>query len=225
VIIQDAVVLIDDYSLTLFQDPVFLSGSFLSYKESLLQHIAVAQNPIHQEIQCILPELCRQKTVKSTISNLRLSLSKSLSTVAEALEKEAITTYNDSGSTIVESDTALDISHVECDEPDLTKLSMSTFETIIACRTCSVHEVLIEWEVGLNGRPSIVSMDRQWKTKWCTGTKNQKQYSRGKKIIDMVVRYATRKQICKETAAEIIEEKRIIQKMSLLQLPDKGQSF
>jgi len=256
VIIQDAVVLIDDYSHTLFQDPVFSSGSFLSYKESLLQHIAVAQNPIHQEIQRVLPELCRQITVnnealrsqlldavnsstsklitkiedgsvevQSTISNLRLSLSKSLSTVAKALEKEATMTHNDSGSTIVESDTALDTSHVERDEPDLTKVGMPNFETIIACSTCSVPEVLIEWEVGFNGRPSVVSMDRQWKTKWRTGTKNQKQYSRRKKIIDMVVKYATRKRISKETAAEMIEEKRITQKMSLLQLADKWQSF
>jgi len=256
VIIQDAVVLIDDYSHTLFQDPVFSSGSFLSYKESLLQHIAVAQNPIHQEIQRVLPELCRQITVnnealrsqlldavnsstsklitkiedgsvevQSTISNLRLSLSKSLSTVVKALEKEATMTHNDSGSTIVESDTALDTSHVERDEPDLTKLGMPNFETIIACSTCSVPEVLIEWEVGFNGRPSVVSMDRQWKTKWRTGTKNQKQYSRRKKIIDMVVKYATRKRISKETAAEMIEEKRITQKMSLLQLADKWQSF
>jgi hypothetical protein len=103
--------------------------------------------------------------VQSTLSNLRLSFSKSLSTVAKALEKEAIMLYNDSGSTIVKSDTALVISHVECDDPDLTKVSMPTFETIIACSICSVPEVLIEWEVGLNGRPSIVSMDRQWKTK------------------------------------------------------------
>jgi hypothetical protein len=30
-----------------------------------LQHIAVAQNPIHQEIQRVLPELCRQITVNN----------------------------------------------------------------------------------------------------------------------------------------------------------------
>jgi hypothetical protein len=47
-----------------------------------------------------------------------------------------------------------------------------------------------------NGKPSSVRVQR-----------TKSSIPEGKKIIDMVVRYATRKRICKETAAEIIEEK------------------
>jgi hypothetical protein len=57
------------------------------------------------------------------------------------------------------------------------------------------------------------------------GTKNQKQYSRRKKIMDMICRYASRKRLSREAAAELIEEKRIMNKLSLLQLADKWQSF
>jgi uncharacterized protein YqgQ len=59
VIIQDAVVLMDEYLHSLFQDPLFSRHDFVSYKQSLNEHMVVAQNPINMEIQRIMPELCR----------------------------------------------------------------------------------------------------------------------------------------------------------------------
>jgi hypothetical protein len=257
VIIQDAVVLMDDYSHSLFQDPLFYRHDFLSYKQCLKEHMEVAQNPIHMEIQRVMPELCRQITVnndalrsqlldavnnctskvftkiedgsvevKSAISNLRLSLSKSLSTVAKALEKEAASSRMDCDSSIVlETDTHIDTSHIEDDDNSDKRNEMPLFENVMACSTSTVPEILLEWEVGINGKPSVMHTNAKWKTKWRMGTKNQKQYSRRKKIMDMICRYASRKRLSREAAAEFIEEKRIMNKLSLLQLADKWQSF
>jgi hypothetical protein len=61
----------------------------------------------------------------------------------------------------------------------------------MACCTSTVPEVLLEWELGKRGKPSVTSVNVTWKTKWHMGTKNQKQYSRRKKIIDMICRYAS----------------------------------
>ncbi|MFN9982386.1 MAG: hypothetical protein ACK53Y_20835, partial [bacterium] len=55
----------DDYSHSLFQDPLFYRHDFLSYKQCLKEHMEVAQNPIHMEIQRVMPELCRQITVNN----------------------------------------------------------------------------------------------------------------------------------------------------------------
>jgi hypothetical protein len=164
--------------------------------------------------------------VKSAISNLRLSLSKSLSTVAKALEKEATSSMIDWDSSIVlERDRHIDMSHIEDDDSSGNQNEMPLFENVMACSTSTVPEILLEWEVGINGKPSVTHANATWKTKWRMGTKNQKQYSRRKLIINMICRYASRKRLSKEAAAEIIEEKRIMNKLSLLQLADKWQSF
>jgi hypothetical protein len=257
VIIQDAVVLMDKYSHSLFQDPLFYRHDFVSYKQCLNEHMEVAQNPINMEIQRVMPELCRQITVnnealrsqlldavnnctskvftkiedgsvevKSAISNLQLSLSKTLSTIAKALEKEATLSMIDCEPSIVlERDTHIDMSHIKDDDTSGNQKEMPSFENVMACSTSTVLDILLEWEVGINRKPSVTHTNAKWKTKLRLGTKNQKQYSRRKKIIDMICRYASRKRLSKEAAAEFIEEKRIMNKLSLLQLADKWQSF
>jgi hypothetical protein len=258
IIIQDAVVLMDKYSHSLFQDPLFYRHDFVSYKQCLNEHMKVAHNPINMEIQRVMPKLCRQIAVnndalwrsqlldavnnctskvfmkiedgsvevKSAISNLRISLSKSLSTVAKALEKEATLSMIDCEPFIVlERDTHIEMSHIEDDDSSGNQNEIPLFENVMPCSTTTLPEILLEWEVGINGKPSVTHTNAKWKTKWRMGTKNQQQYSRRKKIIDMICRYASWKQLSKEAAADYIEEKRIMNKLSLLQLADKWQSF
>ena len=153
--------------------------------------MAVAQNPIHHEIQRILPELCRQITinnealqsqladsinscmtklsskmddgvvkVKSAVTNLQGALSKSFSTVAKALQNENTNLI-----------TVVDGIH-PCDSSTSTKISlpddtnvitmvqnkMPSFENVMSCSTDTVPEVLLEWEIGLNRKPSVMSV-------------------------------------------------------------------
>jgi hypothetical protein len=56
-----------------FQDSLFSSPLFLLYKESLIQHMAVAQNPIHHEIQGVLPKLCCQITINNEALRTQLT--------------------------------------------------------------------------------------------------------------------------------------------------------
>jgi hypothetical protein len=153
--------------------------------------MAVAQNPIHHEIQRILPELCRQITinnealqsqladsinscmtklsskmddgvvkVKSAVTNLQGALSKSFSTVAKALQNENTNLLP-----------VVDGIH-PCDSSTSTKISlpddtnvitmvqnkMPSFENVMSCSTDTVPEVLLEWEIGLNRKPSVMSV-------------------------------------------------------------------
>ena len=53
-----------------------------------------------------------------------------------------------------------------------------SFNDVISTAVNTVPEVLFKWEVGLNGRPSVSMVERQWNTKWRMGSQNQKAFSR-----------------------------------------------
>jgi Transcriptional activator of glycolytic enzymes len=83
----------------------------------------------------------------------------------------------------------------------------------------------MEWEVGLNGRPSVSSVETKWKNKWRIGSQNQKLYSRRHLIISMIHRYASKTGISNYEAASVIERKRILKKYSLRTLAEKWKTF
>jgi hypothetical protein len=89
----------------------------------------------------------------------------------------------------------------------------------------TVPEVLKEWEVGLNGRPSVSSVESKWKNKWRTGSQHQKLFSRRHLIISMIHRYASKTGISNYDAALVVEQKRLHKKYSLRTLAEKWKSF
>ena len=61
-----------------------------------------------------------------------------------------------------------------------------SFNDVISTAVNTVPEVLLEWEVGLNNRPSVASVESLWKNKWRMGSQNQKMFSRRHLIVNMI---------------------------------------
>jgi hypothetical protein len=78
-------------------------------------------------------------------------------------------------SIVLERDTHIDMSHIKDDDTSGNQNEMPLFENVMVCSTSTVPEILLEWEVGINGKPSVMHTNVKWKTKWRMGTKNQKQ--------------------------------------------------
>jgi hypothetical protein len=268
VIIQDAAIMMDEYPHPVFHHAIFCSPEFLSYKQCLLHQISVMDNPIHQEIQRVLPELCHQIAVNNealtanlvdvvnqatthlsdkitsnkvevlaTLSNMKHALSTTLTSIAQSLDEcsplELPTPVE--LPTIVQ-DTSI-LNHnvgphqvVETSEEDNMNLNpsnvqMPQFHEVMSSSTTTVTGLLIEWEEGVNGKPSVTQVERIWKNKWRMGTQNQKIFSRRKIIVNLIYSYAQQKSVSVNVAAAIMEQKRIEKKYSLLQLADKWKQF
>ena len=99
------------------------------------------------------------------------------------------------------------------------------FGDIISSATTTIPEILMEWEVGRNGFPSIASMEEHWKTKWRQGQWQQKAFSRRKVLYNLITSYAATKRITMSEAARFIEEKRKQNKLSIRHISDKWKQF
>ncbi len=85
VIIQDAAVMIDHHPNIIFQHPLFSTDDFLNYKDTLNHQVRTTINPIHQEIKCVMPELCRQIAAsnESMTSNIVNAINNAMQELAD----------------------------------------------------------------------------------------------------------------------------------------------
>ena len=264
VLLQDAVVLNDSYRQhVIFQHPIFHSQEFLDYKSALQQQLDTMESPLEQQIQRVLPELCRQITsnnnslkehllnainttaaqvsekVEHTEKNLQYCVNRIQLAITECLNNALNTfqelpnattattpiityTTEENESAAMDTDTRNVMQHCNTNEGNIV---MPTFGEVISHSISTVPEVLMEWEVGLNGRPSVSSVERKWKNKWRIGSQNQKLYSRRHIIISMIHRYASKTGISNYEAASVIERKRMLKKYSLRTLAEKWKTF
>jgi len=83
---------------------------------------------------------------------------------------------------VLESDTHIDMSHIKDDDTSGNQNEMPLFENVMACSTSTVPEILLEWEVGINGKPSVTHTNAKWKTNgiWVPRTKSS---TLGKKLL------------------------------------------
>ncbi len=91
VILQDAAVLVDHYSHPVLNHPIFSSEEFMTYKDELITQMSTVQNPIHHEIERVMPELCRQISVsnEALTTNIISAISQSTKTVTQTIEGRA----------------------------------------------------------------------------------------------------------------------------------------
>ena len=59
--LQDAAMMIDDFHHeVLFNHAIFHTQKFIQFKDALQQHMEISANPIEEQIQRVLPQLCVQ---------------------------------------------------------------------------------------------------------------------------------------------------------------------
>jgi hypothetical protein len=56
----------------------------------------------------------------------------------------------------------------------------------------TLEQVVVEWEEGFGGRPSILEVDRKYGVNWRTSTKMKQRYQRRKKVYEQIKRAAER---------------------------------
>lgn len=252
VILQDASVMIGLYPHPIWNHEIFKSTDFTSYTDQLAEAIKTNSNPLTSDIERLMPELCRQiyardqelnanvvSIVKTSADNIcnKMDTTHSNTMAAVSHMREMFThilrdtadKVDEVGKSSLENESR-DIA-IGSTEPadhssnDQTQNEPPMFEYVVSEAVSSVPDVLMEWEVGFNGRPSISSVEAAWKNKWRLGTKRQKIFSRRCQIIKMIKNTAERKRIQKQEAAMLIEEKRKEKKMSLINLADHWKTF
>jgi chorismate mutase len=109
-------------------------------------------------------------------------------------------------------------------QPEVTD-QVPLFEDIISSAVTTFPQILLEWEVGRQGFPSIASTEAQWKTKWRQSQQQMKAFSRRKVLYNLITDYAATKWISNSEAAKLIEEKRKQHKLSIRHISDKWKQF
>jgi len=158
------------------------------------------------------------KSTEVVVNHIRDSVVRLLRDTADTVSGDNITNINNDPSG---ERTVTDSISSQVQEPSV----MPRFGAVISEAVSSVTDVLMEWDMGYNGRPSVAAMEARYKTKWRIGSKNQKTFSRRRLIMGLISRYATRRSITKEEAARFIETKRNTKKLSLIWLADHWDQF
>lgn len=255
VIIQDVAVMMDNGMHPVFNHPLFSSDEFMEFKNSLYETTASQQNPIDMDIERVIPQLCRQIAInnealkdhiinavnkaalqmsqkfdksdlelRSSLNCLRTALTSCLSNAVNTLEQiQPVVLTPDSTDTVTQTTHYVDVATTAPSLP--VSPVVPSFNDVISTAVNTVPEVLLEWEVGLNGRPSVSMVERQWNTKWRMGSQNQKAFSRRRLIVGLIEHVAQRKAISTDAAACFIEERRLQKHLSIIQLADKWRVF
>jgi len=237
VILQDAAVLVEHYSHPVLNHPIFSTEEFISYKEELRTQMTTVQNPIHHEIQRVMPELCHQISVsnEALTTNIISAISQSTKTVTQTIEGRAQET--DAKLTNFKTVLTSSLKHMVSALEDVPICTSNTPTSISQCPIASQDQISIEHDntysnQGLkdmaeqgSGKPSISLIEGKWSNKWRMGTKNQKIFSRQKIIVTLIERYSNKNQVSKNVAADKIKQHQKEKKMSLLQLADKWKIF
>jgi len=103
--------------------------------------------------------------------------------------------------------------------------AMPEFYSVLCQTTEKITDVWAEWTIGLNGRPSVQDTDLKFKTAWRKKSGHQKIYSRRKMIIKLINNYSERKAISCSLASQVIEKKRLENRLSLLHVADNWKDF
>jgi len=254
VVLQDAAVMIDDFHHeVLFNHAIFHTQEFIQFKDALQQHMEISANPIEEQIQRVLPQLCVQmqsnnialkdhivnainassqhltQQILGTQQHVQHSMHSLRSAITTSLIN-AINTFNDmhsldDGSLGEANNNMGSIDDVSDSLIPPQMEQIPPFEQILSPSVNTVPEVLMEWEVGKSGIPSISDAETTWQTKWRVGSQQQKAFSRRKMVYQLITRYASKRSIAHEEAALFIEEKRLHKNYSLRILADKWKSF
>ena len=196
--------------------------------EALKDHIINAVNNAVLQISHKVGK--SELELRSSLSSLRSALTSCLSNAVNTLEQietVGISPANECMDDCVDN-VAQETLNVEVPTAAATlpvSNMMPSFNNVISSAVSTVPEVLLEWEVGLGGRPSVSMVERQWKTKWRSGSQHQKAFSRRRIIIGLIERLADRKEISTDAAAWYIEERRLEKRLSLIQVADKWRHF
>jgi hypothetical protein len=156
--------------------------------ESMTSNIVNAINNAMQELADKMEQNAKKTT--DTLTLFKTAITTSLKTVILSLED--METESTCPPTTVPVEESTMLTTPEQQVPDLTIIENTppTFQQVVCSSISTVTEVLEEWENGLNGKPSILFMEAQWKTKWHVGSQNQKIFSRRKIIENMIYNYA-----------------------------------
>jgi hypothetical protein len=158
--------------------------------------MSVAENPIEQEMQRIMPALCRQIGVNSdglasclvnavenatallstkmdhnnvevlaAVKSVRASLSQTFLEVARSLDDSPQESPpNIQGNVgVKDKNSGASSDHGSIGKETAEEASptdeMPLFDYIISCSVATVPDVLTEWEVGFNGKPSVTEVE------------------------------------------------------------------
>ena len=243
--------MIDDHPHPVWNHPIFKSTDFKNYKEALQQAMSTTINPLTSTIQSLMPELCRQITTRDQELNAKVVsiVRSSADLVCKKIEdnhnssivhmhriRDAVANLLRNSANQVES---VDQESRQEELPEsaainnvglplsvqptatVTDQDMPSFEFVVSEAISSVQELLTEWDEGIQGRPSIASIEAKWKNNCRKNTKHQKSFSRILLIMKMIGKVAARKNIPKLQAASLIEEKRNEKRLSIAKLADK----
>jgi hypothetical protein len=124
--------------------PIFSTEEFISYKEELRTQMTTVQNPIHHEIQRVMPELCRQISVsnEALTTNIISAISQSTKTVTQTIEGRAQET--DAKLTNFKTVLTSSLKHMVSALEDVPICTSNTPTSISQCPIASQDQISIE---------------------------------------------------------------------------------
>ena len=219
VLLQDAALLQDRLTSSMWSSPVFTSELFVSFKRDLQEKIQSTPDPAELRLQQSLPLLHQQ--LHTQHSSLRDCMNESKEALLQEITetKTILKDFIEKGIQIHVSGGSEDRSQTRLQSPHDAP-SISSTESPIRVQDCNVlnfrmsrqirtvHDLWQEWFVGIGDKPAVIMLEQQYGTKWRSSAADMKFFSRRKIIVKYVQRLQEEHQVNAEAAVRIADIER-----------------
>lgn len=234
VLIQDVCILQDQFKHEVFEQPIWQSTEFLTYKKQLMEAIKNAVNPVKTELSVVVPDLITylNETQLPTIQKASMGVdrieqqlnivTKNITAVERDIKKlktyvngigTAFSGIHMEKSSEEERDTDTKEGEKNNDETDDGQKS-NLFEFAMSSAVTSVGRLWDEFKIGINGKPAVEEVERSIGTAWRKCDSKKQWFLRRRKIIKKVEELSN--EFGKEKAIELLEEFRGVNSLNWL---------
>lgn len=207
VVLQDVALLKEEWgSHPLCRHRLFQQPEFLQFAESVkAAEVESSEKVFAVEVEKVLPMLT------SGLTSRLLASESIMRTIQEDIKKllhggHVITTTRISYS---------DGNNISSNDANSQELECSGYSTSLSRGLSSIAEIHQEWNHGINGGRSVISMNLAYGSKWRKGKGDPQRYSRRKKIIQGIKKHAERECVSEDVACAALDDLLLQKKKSV----------
>ena len=202
VILQDSVLLMEEFpTAPIWQHRLFQSDEYRSFLRRSKDALATVESPFDLQLQAVLPQVHQglqnlQNTVVSSNRQVTQSIQQAMQDMEHRLQSSEIDSHRLAAIFRSVTNCSEEISRVlEVPEQDLpSQPSASSATPVMSAlgslpryqmsRTISsVRELWQEWEIGLQGQPSVRDLESRYHAKWRSSAAERKFFQRRRRIL------------------------------------------
>ncbi|KAF1316118.1 Short-chain dehydrogenase, partial [Globisporangium splendens] len=224
VFLQDSVILRREFSdHPLWSDPLFSTPDYREFETEVLRALPNIEQPEYRKVESAIPHVASVlrdgfASIHSKLDGVVVELTELKRKTSSICKKRFVVSLApDSSDEEIENDPSSSAPHLADKAPKTSVRDDAAAANILKLSrsVTTVTHLWVEYTKGFAGQISVMEAEKLYGPKWRTAPTENRFYSRRKRYYDAINLLATKLKIPSESAAQIIESKRVAAKKSL----------